>query len=193
MAADTAQPVLTWARRMWTADEYHRMAEVGILHEDDRVELIDGEIVNMSPLGSRHIACVNRLSKLLERRIGDTTIVQTQSSISLADASEPQPDIAVLRLRADYYADVLPSPSDVLLLIEVADTSLNYDQHVKLPRYAEAGIAEVWIVDLGRAMLTRYTDPRQSFYANQQHAQRGDALQSSVLSDLIIAVDEICG
>ncbi len=193
MAADTAQPVLTWARRMWTADEYHRMAEVGILHEDDRVELIDGEIVNMSPLGSRHIACVNRLSKLLERRIGDTTIVQTQSSISLTDASEPQPDIAVLRLRADYYADVLPSPSDVLLLIEVADTSLNYDQHVKLPRYAEAGIAEVWIVDLGRAMLTRYTDPRQIFYANQQHAQRGDVLQSSVLSDLIIAVDEICG
>ena len=83
MAVDTAKPVVTWARRMWTADEYHRMAEVGILHEDDRVELIDGEIIAMSPLGSRHIACVNRLSKLFERRIGDTTIVQTQSSIRL--------------------------------------------------------------------------------------------------------------
>jgi Uma2 family endonuclease len=193
MAVDTAQPGVTWARRTWTADEYHRMAEVGILHEDDRVELIDGEIVNMSPLGSRHIACVNRLSKLLERRIGDTTIVQTQSSIRLNDVSEPQPDIAVLRLRADYYADSLPAPSDVLLVIEVADTSLNYDQHVKLPRYADAAIAEVWIVDVARSMLTCYTDPRQGFYANQRHAQRGDAIPSSVFPNLVLAVDEICG
>jgi Uma2 family endonuclease len=193
MAVDTAQPVEPWARRMWTADEYHRMAEVGILHEDDRVELIDGAIVEMSPVGSRHIACINRLSKLLERRIGDTTLVQTQSSIRLSDASEPQPDIAVLRLRADYYADALPTPSDVLLVIEVADTSLPYDQYVKLPRYAEAGIAEVWIVDVARPMVTRYTDPRRTFYANQQHAQRGDALQSGVFPDLLLAVNEICG
>lgn len=193
MAVDTAQPMVTSARRIWTAAEYHRMAEVGILHEDDRVELIDGEIVEISPIGSRHAACVNRLSKLLERRIGDTTIVQTQSPIRLNDASEPQPDMAVLRLRADYYTDALPTPPDVLLVIEVADTSLSYDQHVKLPRYADAGIAEVWIVDVARSMLTRYTDPRRGFYTNQQHAQRGDALQSDVFVDLLLAVDEICG
>lgn len=193
MAVDTAQPVVTWARRMWTADEYRRMAEVGILHEDDRVELIDGEIIEMSPIGSKHAACVNRILSVLRQRLGIEFIISVQNPIRLSDASEPQPDIAVLRLRADYYADTLPMPSDVLLVIEVADTSLPYDQHVKLPRYADAGIAEVWIVDVARSMLTRYTDPRQNFYANQQHAQRGDALQSSVFPDLLLAVDEVCG
>lgn len=193
MAVDTAQPVVTWARRMWTADEYHHMAEVGILHEDDRVELIDGEIVAMSPIGSRQATCVNRIVSVLQQRVGIEFIMSVQNSICLNDASEPQPDVAVLRSRADYYADPLPMPSDVLLLMEVADTSLNYDQHVKLPRYAEAGIAALWIVDVARSMLTRYTDPRQSFYANQQHAQRGDALQASVLPDLLIPMDEICG
>jgi len=193
MAVDTAQPVVTWARRMWTANEYHRMVEVGILHEDDRVELIDGEIIEMSPIGSKHAACVNRILSVLRQRLGIEFIISVQNPIRLSDASEPQPDIAVLRLRADYYADTLPMPSDVLLVIEVADTSLPYDQHVKLPRYADAGIAEVWIVDVARSMLTRYTDPRQNFYANQQHAQRGDALQSSVFPDLLLAVDEVCG
>jgi len=193
MAVDTAQPVVTWARRTWTADEYHRMAEVGILHEDDRVELIDGEIVEMSPIGSRHAACVNRIVSVLRQRLGIEFIISVQNPIRLNDASEPQPDIAVLRLRADYYADSLPVPSDVLLVIEVADTSLNYDQHVKLPRYADVAIAEVWIVDVARSMLTCYTDPRQGFYANQRHAQRGDAIPSSVFPNLVLAVDEICG
>jgi Uma2 family endonuclease len=193
MAVDTTQPVVTAARRTWTADEYYRMAEAGILHEDDRVELIDGEIIEMSPIGSKHAACVDRIGKLLERRIGDTTIIRVQGPIRLNDASEPQPDIAVLHLRADYYADALPTPADVLLVVEVADTSLSYDQQVKLPCYAGTGIAEVWIVDVGRAMLTRYTDPRSSFYANQQHAQRGDAIQSSVFPDLLLAVDQVCG
>lgn len=192
MAVDTAQPVVTTHRRLWTPDEYHRMAEVGILHEDDRVELIDGEITTMSPIGGRHAACVDRLNMLLVRRIGDTTIVRIQGPIRLNDYSEPQPDIAVLRLRADYYADSLPIPPDVLLVMEVADSSLAYDQHIKLPRYADAGIAEVWIVDLGSAKLTRYTDPRSSFYAAEHHAGRGDAIQSTVFPELLIAVDDVC-
>lgn len=178
-------------RRAFTGDEYRRMAEIGLLHEDDRVELIDGAILVMSPQGSRHVACINRLAKMLEQRIGSTTIVQTQSSIRLDDYTEPQPDIAVLRLQADFYASALPGPDDVLLVIEVADTSLAYDKDTKLPRYANAGIAELWIVDLQHDTVFRYTQPHAGFYAETHQARHGDALQSSVLPNLLLAVDEL--
>jgi Uma2 family endonuclease len=184
---------MTAARRMWTADEYHRMAEVSILHEDDRVELIDGEIIQLEPISSRHAACTSRLNKLLHHRLNDDVIISAGNPIRFDQYTEVQPDIAVLHFQSDWYASAHPMPSDVLLIMEVADTSLNYDQHVKLPRYAEAGIAEVWTVNVGRSMLTRYTEPRQSFYATQQHAGRGDAIQSSVFPDLLLAVDEVCG
>lgn len=123
----------TGERRFFDAGEYHRMVEAGILREDDRVELIEGEILEMSPIESRHAGCVNRLNKLLVQKVGDATIVHIQNPVRLPNGSEPEPDLALLRLREDFYAEALPTPEDILLLIEVSDTTLEYDCEVKLP------------------------------------------------------------
>ena len=133
-------------RRRFTVYEYHRMGEAGILHEDDRVELIEGELVEMTAIGTRHFACVNRLNRLLVGALGDEAIVSVQNPVRLNEYNEPQPDLAVIRPR-DYRLS-LPGPGDVLLLVEVSDTTLAYDRSVKLPLYARAGIGVVWIVYL---------------------------------------------
>ena len=137
-------------RRPFTTDEYHRMADAGILGEDDRVELLAGEVVRMRPIGGRHAACVNRLTRLFGERVAaQEAIVSVQNPIRLDPHSEPQPDLALLRWRADYYASGLPGSSAVLVVVAVADSLLDLDRTVKLPLYAAAGIAEVWLVDLG--------------------------------------------
>jgi Uma2 family endonuclease len=133
-------------RRRFTVHDYHRMGEAGILHEDDRVELIEGELVEMTAIGTRHFSCVNRLNRLLVMHVGDDAIVSVQNPVRLNEYNEPQPDLTVIRPRD--YLESLPKPEDVLLLIEVSDTTLAYDRGVKLPLYARAGIREVWIVDL---------------------------------------------
>jgi len=120
-------------RHRFTVEEYHRMGQAGILSEDDRVELIEGEIVEMAPVGSRHAACVKRLNALLSRRAGGRALVSVQDPIRLGEHSEPQPDLALLKPREDFYAAAHPGPEDVLLVIEVAETSLEYDREVKLP------------------------------------------------------------
>src|SRR5579863_6654097 len=125
--------------------DYHRIAEAGILGEDDRVELIDGEVRVMSPIGNPHAATVNRYNALLSTLVGKDAIVSVQNPIQLNDMSEPQPDVVLLRFRDDFYADKTPTPADVLLIIEVSDTTLAYDRLEKLPRYALAGIPEVWL------------------------------------------------
>src|SRR5437870_5978990 len=132
------------AKRCFNVAEYYRMAEAGILTEEDHVELIDGEIVAMSPVGSRHAACVKRLNRILGRRVGDLVVVGVQDPIGLDDYSEPEPDISLLRPRADFYSEAHPIPSDVLMIIEVADSSDLYDREVKVPLYARAGIPETW-------------------------------------------------
>ena len=127
-------------RRTFNVEEYHRMLDAGIITEDDRVELIEGEILMMSPIGSWHAACVNRLDALLHRLFGESVIISVQNPIRLSDFSEPQPDLAVLRARQDYYAQTHPTSNDILLLIEVADQSLEFDRDVKVPLYAKAAI-----------------------------------------------------
>ena len=134
------------------------MGEAGILREGERVELIEGEIVKMNPLGGRHIRCVNELNWLLGQHIRDERIrVSVQNPVRLNGGLEPQPDLAVLR--AGDYADSPPGPEDVLLVIEVSDTTLGYDRNVKLPLYARAGIGEAWIVDLPNNVVERHNDP----------------------------------
>ena len=134
-------------RRLLTVDEYHRMGEVGILTDDDRVELIEGELVAMAPIGSEHVAATNALTRLLVLAVGDRGIVSVQNPVRLTRRSEPQPDFAVLRPRDDYRS-TLPRPEDTMLAIEVANISLDYDRIVKLALYARSGITEVWIVNL---------------------------------------------
>ncbi|MGH8507327.1 MAG: Uma2 family endonuclease [Gammaproteobacteria bacterium] len=151
-----------------TAGDYHRMGEAGIFAEGDRVELIEGEIIEMAPIGSQHAACVARLQKLLERSAGDQAIIWVQNPVVLNDHSEPEPDICLLRPRRDFYASAHPHPADVLLIIEVADTSLAYDRDVKLPLYARQGIPEAWIVELENKCVHVFTDATSTGYQETQ-------------------------
>jgi Uma2 family endonuclease len=133
-------------KRLFTVREFEQMDQAGIFREDDRLELIDGEIFAMAPIGSRHAACVRRLRRLSTPALGERALVDVQNPIVLHDRSEPLPDVILLQPRADFYAASHPWPSDVFLMVEVADTSLDYDQEVKVPAYARSAILEVWVV-----------------------------------------------
>ena len=180
-------------KRYFNVDEYHRMAEAGILSEHDRVELIEGEIVEMSPIGVRHNACIDRLNALLNRYATPDAIVRVQGSVRLSDLSEPQPDIALLRFREDFYGGGQPGPADILLIIEVADTSLPYDRGVKLPLYAGAGISEFWLVDLPGQAIEVYTRPSGGEYRASRVARRGESLAVSNIPGLVLTIDDILG
>ena len=176
-------------RHRFTVEDYEQMGVAGILGEDDRVELIAGEIVDMSPIRPRHAACVNQATRLLSGQLGDAGRLSVQNPVRLGDHDEPQPDLVVLRLGPDY-TQSLPTPADVLLLIEVADTSLSYDRRVKIPLYARAGIAEVWLVDLKGRVVFRYTDPYEGAYRRAERVGRGQRLTALNLPGLEIAVDD---
>jgi Uma2 family endonuclease len=178
-------------RRRFTVHDYHRMGEAGILHEDDRVELIEGEIVEMAAIGTGHLACVNGLTRLLVRGVGDAAIVSVQNPVRLDEHTEPQPDLTVLRVRD--YRESLPMPGDVLLLIEVSDTTLSYDRGVKLPLYARAGISEVWIVDLVGEVIERHTDPSADRYRSLERSRRGGKIEAAALPELAFSVDAALG
>jgi Uma2 family endonuclease len=186
---ETSRQQLTHWR--FTVHDYHRMGEAGILHEDDRVELIEGELVEMTAIGTRHFSCVNRLNRLLVMNVGDEAIVSVQNPVRLNEYNEPQPDVTVIRPRD--YRESLPMPEDVLLLIEVSDTTLAYDRGVKLPLYARTGIREVWILDLPGETIERYTDPSEEGYRRADRLRRGQTLESIALPSLTPTVDEILG
>jgi len=180
-------------RKWFSVDDYYRMAEAGILSEDDRVELIEGEVIKMSPIGKFHAACVKRLNELFTFLVGRTATVSVKDPIRLNDFSEPQPDLAVLKRRADFYSSGHPTPEDVLLIVEVADTSVQFDRMIKMPLYARAGIPEVWLVDIGRDLVEVYAHPVNGRYQDFREAKRGETLTASSLPTLVITVDEILG
>ncbi len=168
------------------------MGEVGILRGDERVELIEGEIVEINPIGGRHIRCVNELNWLLGQQIRDRGLrVSVQNPIRLNDGLEPQPDLAVIR--AGDYAGSLPGPEDALLVIEVSDTTLGYDRNVKLALYARAGIREAWIADLPNGAIERHNDPSEEGYRRMERAGRGRSLASEALPDLTLQTDGVLG
>ena len=180
------------ARRLFTVEEYHRMAEAGILHEDDRIELIHGEIIQMSPIGNTHSAIVRRLNALLSPRVAPQAIIDVQNPVRIGEHSEPEPDITVLPFREDYYASTGVTPADVLLLIEVSDTTLRQDRAIKLPLYASAGIAEVWIIDVGQQQLEVYRQPHEGRYQSLDTLTRQDTVQATQLP-LQVIVSELIG
>ncbi|MBI4634933.1 MAG: Uma2 family endonuclease [Candidatus Rokubacteria bacterium] len=184
---------MSLTRRAFTVEEYHRLAQVGILGEDDRVELLEGEIVEMRPIGSRHARCVTDLDDLLHERVRGRAIVRVQNPVRLSERSEPQPDVALLRPRPDRYASGHPGPADVLLLIEVAETSLETDRGVKVPLYARTGIAEVWLVDLSGEAIAVFREPGPGGYGGVERVGRGGRVAPAVLPDLALGVDEILG
>lgn len=157
------------SRRRFDVDEYQAMLRAGILSEDDRVELIEGEIVQMSAVGVRHAACVRRLTRLLVGAVEDPGRLSIQNPVRLDAHSEPEPDVVLLRERDDDYSCAHPRPEDVLLLVEVADSSLPFDRGVKLPLYARAGVVEVWIVDLdGDAIEVHRAPEGEGFRLSQR-------------------------
>jgi len=179
--------------RRFTVDEYHRMAEAGILTEDERVELLDGWIVPMSPIGSPHAGCVNRLTRLLTGLLRDSAVVSVQNPVVLNDLWEPEPDVAVLDFRADGYSQAHPRPPDVRLIVEVADSSTEKDRRIKLPAYAEALVPEVWLVNLPAERIEVYQDPAAGRYATRRIIGRGASLSPLRLPDVALAADEVLG
>lgn len=177
----------------FTADEYTRMAEEGIIPPHARVELIDGEIIEMSPIGSRHNAFVDRLTRLLVTRLGDGAIVRVQGSIRLDERVVPQPDFTVLRPRDDFYEDGLPGPGDVLLVVEVADSSLSYDRSEKSRLYGRYGIPEYWLLDLVQNSILVHTEPGPMAYQHVEIRNRDDVWNSHSLPGLRVGGAEILG
>ena len=151
---------ITTAKR-FTVEEYHRLAELGFFHEDDRVELIRGEIIQMAAKGTPHTTCCRNLLEELAALVIGRAKLQCQDPITLPSKSEPEPDFAILRKRADNYLSAHPTPEDILLVIEIADSTLKYDQETKLPLYAEAGISDYWIFNLVNNYLEAYCEPYQ--------------------------------
>jgi len=151
-------------RRTLSVDDYHRMGEAGIFARDERVELIEGEIITMAPIGNEHANLTSLLTGALFRAADDVARVWTQNPIRLSDLSEPQPDIALLAPRADDYRDGLPVPEDILLLIEIAHSSLAFDRDRKMPLYGRSGIGESWLIDVAGRAITRYEQPWSEGY-----------------------------
>lgn len=169
------------------------MGEAGIFSADDHVELIEGEILKMSPIGSRHAACVRRLDRQFNRLLGDRALVSTQNPILLNDFSEPEPDIAIVKRRDDFYGNAHPTAADVLLVVEVAETTVDYDREIKLPAYARSGIAQVWIVDLPAQTVESYGDLVAGVYRSVQSHRRGESLAPLHFPELAVEVVSILG
>ncbi|OLE55766.1 MAG: hypothetical protein AUG51_02220 [Acidobacteria bacterium 13_1_20CM_3_53_8] len=181
------------ARKHFNVTEFYRMATAGVFSEDDRVELIEGEIIEMSPIGSRHASCVGRLTELFGRVAGVESIVWVQNPVHLDEYSEPLPDIALLKRRDDFYAGSYPAPADVLLLIEVSDTSVEYDREIKVPLYAGAKIPEVWLVNLPADVIEIYRQPVNGRYMEIQQAKRGESVTLSMIPTLLLDANSILG
>ncbi|MEE4377583.1 MAG: Uma2 family endonuclease [Candidatus Competibacteraceae bacterium] len=163
------------ARRRWSVDEYHRMGELGVLGDHERLELIEGDIIKMAPIGSRHASQVNRLNWVLNQNLNRAglAIVAPQNPVVLDEYSEPEPDIAVLRWRDDFYQSAHPGPNNVLLMIEVSDSTVKADRQVKAPLYARHGIPEYWIVDITAQRLEVYREPMEGHYQQTTEHQAG--------------------
>src|SRR5262245_40029678 len=175
----------------YSVDDYEEMIRLGVLTENDRVELIRGEIVPKMPIGPKHAGCVKRMNRLFNQRLGGAAIVGSQDPVRLPE-SEPEPDISLLRPRPDFYASGHPQPPDIFLIVEISDSTLADDRNIMLPMYAEAGICEFWIVNLVDECLEVYRGPRpDGTYAERRVLSRGESTDIATLPGVMVAVDEI--
>ena len=186
---ETDDAVLT--RHKLDVHAYHRMGEAGIFRGDERVELIEGELIDMAPIGSDHSASINSLNLALVTACGGQALVSVQNPVRLDRYNEPQPDFAVLRPRADNYRVSHPSPADVLLLVEVADSSLRFDRTVKLPLYARHLIPELWIVDLRRRELDVFRDPAGDAYATTASFRESDSITLALAPEITVRLSRV--
>ena len=180
-------------RWRFTVDDYYAMAAAGILREGDRVELIDGEIVELAPIGPGHASVVDRISALFARLLGDRAHLRSQNPIRLDRYNEPEPDFAILRRQPDGYRNAHPSTEDVLLVVEVSDTTLATDRDVKMPLYAYFGMTEAWIVDVQHEVVAVFREPTPRGYRLVTPMRRGDSVRPLAFPDVEIAVDDLLG
>jgi Uma2 family endonuclease len=180
-------------KRKFTVEQYHKMVESGILTENEHVELIRGEVAEMVPIGRRHAAYVRRLNPIFSEKLSQRALVDIQNPVELDNTSEPQPDVALLRPRSDFYETRHPQPADIFLIVEVADTTAKSDREVKIPLYAEDGIPEVWLVNINEQCLEVYRKPSAEGYQEIQKLQRGQKVSIEAFPDVEIAIDEIFG
>jgi Uma2 family endonuclease len=185
--------VFTPTRYKISVEDYQKLGEAGVLGEDSRVELIEGELIQMTPIGARHAGTVSRLHDLLYEQIRDLALVWQQNPVTLPPGSEPQPDLMLLKHRADHYVDALPTAADVLLIIEVSDTSLEYDRGEKLRLYGSHGIGEYWIVDLPAQRFEVYRQPVAAGYASRLELGASDNVSPLAFSNVRISVASVFG
>jgi Uma2 family endonuclease len=182
----------SWPRRhRITVDEYHRMAEVGLLAPDARVELIEGEIIDMAPIGNRHMSVVDRLTRLFVLAAGEDAIVRVGGSVRLGRMSEPQPDLIILKPRADFYSDEFASGQETFLVIEVSDTSLRYDREIKMPLYARHGVPEAWIVNLQHELLLVFAEPADGAYRQHRVVERPGRMTLAAMPGLEVDLSSL--
>lgn len=172
---------------LFTVKDYHRMAQADVFAPDERLELVDGKVLELAPIGSRHAACVKRLGRMFTLLLGERALVGIQDPVELSDVSEPQPDVALLRPRADFYAAAHPGASDVLLLVEVSESTAQYDRTTKLPLYLAAGVPEVWVVDLNAEVL------HVAIPTGTRVVSRGESLAPGAFPDVVLEVAAIVG
>jgi Uma2 family endonuclease len=180
-------------KRLFTVHEYHKMGEAGILTEDDRVELIEGEIVVKASISVGHLGHVNRFSHVFIGALRDQAVVHIQNPVRLGLRTEPEPDVTLLRFRDDFYTGKFPGPDDTLLIVEIADSSLGYDQQTKARLYAKAGIQEYWIVDLIHGEIVVHREPSRSRYRGVQHLKVGDSIAPLAFPEVSLAVADLLG
>lgn len=180
-------------RRRFTVAELLHLAKIGFLGDDERVELIRGEIVEMSPISEGHASSVMRLTSLLSTEFGQRALLNVQNPIQLDDDTLPQPDVALLRPRDDFYSRRHPGPEDVLLLIEVSDTTLPYDRRVKAALYSAAGVLEYWLINLPKRIIEVYRQPQPEGYRTMTRYAPGETLSPLVFPDVVLNVNEVLG
>jgi Uma2 family endonuclease len=181
------------SKRLISVDDYHQMAGDGLFAHDERTELIEGEIVEMTPIGDLHALGVLRLNLFFHRLLLDRALVNPQNPVRLGPWSEPQPDVALLAWRDDLYASTAPTLQDCLLLVEVSDSSLHYDRRVKMPLYARHGIRESWILNLPEDVLEVHRRPGPDGYAEVRRLRRGDVIAPEAFPDAVLAVSDLLG
>jgi Uma2 family endonuclease len=184
---------LSLITRKFTVEEYEKMATEGIIKPDEKVELIRGEIIKMSPMGTRHAAGIARLTQLFSRKFGDLILLGVQNPIRLNNNSQPEPDLSLLIPRSDFYVAAYPCPQDIYLIIEVSDSTLDYDRYTKISLYAEANIKEVWIVNLKEECLEVYRHPLQGSYQDIQKYYRGEIIFIESFPAIELTLIEILG
>ncbi|MBP0018468.1 MAG: Uma2 family endonuclease [Cyanobacteria bacterium SBLK] len=180
-------------RKKFTVSEFCKMAETGIFSDEDNIELIEGEIVEMGKIGRRHAAYCDRLNDLFRDKFAKQVLLRVQSPIELNNLSQPQPDLALLRRREDYYESGHPQPHDIFLLVEVADTTIDSDREIKIPLYGKNGILETWLIDINAQCLEVYRDPSSQGYQSTQKLRRGQSIASLIFPTIAIEVNEIMG